>query len=242
MNQKFTSKERDVETGLDYFGARYFSAAQGGFTTADWSAVPQAVPYMDSKDPQTLNLYGYVRNNPPSKRDPDGHTCAGDDCDNVKVKASVEQKAQMVQNQQVKDINGTVIAKVTGVEGRLVDTVTMNGKPASGVRVTEKNEDSDTRNGSPVSTTLVQGKASTNKDGQIADTDGIYRRTDGTKATNKSIKQDFSNNTWTSTDNQTLTLTFPGGPTCSATSTRTLTNAELMVQVLTTRSPLRSRL
>jgi len=29
---KFTGKERDAETGLDYFGARYFSGAQGRFT------------------------------------------------------------------------------------------------------------------------------------------------------------------------------------------------------------------
>jgi RHS repeat-associated protein len=33
--QKFTSKERDAETGLDYFGARYFSGAQGRFTSPD---------------------------------------------------------------------------------------------------------------------------------------------------------------------------------------------------------------
>ena len=31
----FTSKERDAETGLDYFGARYMSAAQGRFTSPD---------------------------------------------------------------------------------------------------------------------------------------------------------------------------------------------------------------
>ena len=45
------------------------------------------------------------------------------------------------------------------------------------------------------------------------------------KATNNAIKQDFSNNTWSSTDTQTLTLALPGGQSCSATSTRTLTNA-----------------
>lgn len=69
----FTSKERDAETGLDYFGARYFSSAQGRFTSPDWSATPQAVPYADLSDPQTLNLYSYTRNNPLSHRDLDGH-------------------------------------------------------------------------------------------------------------------------------------------------------------------------
>jgi RHS repeat-associated protein len=49
-------------TGLDYFGARYFSGAQGRFTTPDWSAKPQPVPYADLSNPQSLNLYTYVRN------------------------------------------------------------------------------------------------------------------------------------------------------------------------------------
>jgi RHS repeat-associated protein len=61
---QFTGKERDAETGLDYFGARYFSAAQGRFTCPDWSAKPEPIPYADLKDPQTLNLYSYGRNNP----------------------------------------------------------------------------------------------------------------------------------------------------------------------------------
>ena len=70
---KFTGKERDAETGLDFFGVRYFSAAQGRWTSPDWSAGPQPVPYANFSDPQTLNLYGYVRNNTLGKADPDGH-------------------------------------------------------------------------------------------------------------------------------------------------------------------------
>jgi len=69
----FTGKERDVETGLDYFGARYLSSAQGRWTSPDWSAAPEAVPYATLADPQTLNLYGYVRNNPLGRDDPNGH-------------------------------------------------------------------------------------------------------------------------------------------------------------------------
>jgi len=73
VGSRCTGKERDAETGLDYFGARYLSSAQGRWMSPDWSAAPQAVPYADLSDPQTLNLYGYVRNNPLSKNDPDGH-------------------------------------------------------------------------------------------------------------------------------------------------------------------------
>jgi RHS repeat-associated protein len=70
---KFTSKERDVESNLDYFGARYYTSTLGRFVTSDWALTPEAVPYADYTDPQTLNLYGYVRNNPLSKADADGH-------------------------------------------------------------------------------------------------------------------------------------------------------------------------
>jgi RHS repeat-associated protein len=70
---QFTGKERDAETGLDYFGARYFSGAQGRFASPDWSETPEPVPYADLTDPQTLNLYSYVRNNPLSRADADGH-------------------------------------------------------------------------------------------------------------------------------------------------------------------------
>ena len=73
IGSRSSGKERDAETGLDYFGARYYSGAQGRFITPDWSAKPQAVPYARFEDPQTLNLYAYVRNNPLSRIDPDGH-------------------------------------------------------------------------------------------------------------------------------------------------------------------------
>ena len=62
-----------METGLDYFGARYLSSAQGRWTSPDWSDKPEPVPYADLSDPQTLNLYGYVRNNPLGLADADGH-------------------------------------------------------------------------------------------------------------------------------------------------------------------------
>jgi len=85
----FTGKERDSESGLDYFGARYYSGAQGRFTSPDWSATPQPVPYADLTDPQTLNLYTYVRNNPLSRTDPDGHCCFFENLNTV-AKQSVQ--------------------------------------------------------------------------------------------------------------------------------------------------------
>jgi RHS repeat-associated protein len=55
------------------FGARYYGSSLGRFMTPDWAAKPISVPYAEFGDPQTLNLYGYVRNNPLSKADADGH-------------------------------------------------------------------------------------------------------------------------------------------------------------------------
>jgi RHS repeat-associated protein len=69
----FTNKERDAETGNDYFGARYFASTMGRFLSPDWSAKVEPVPYSKLDDPQTLNLYAYVNNNPLSGIDVDGH-------------------------------------------------------------------------------------------------------------------------------------------------------------------------
>jgi RHS repeat-associated protein len=71
---RFTGKERDAESGNDYFGARYYSSAMGRFMSPDWNSDPEAVPYADYRNPQSLNLCGYLDNNPLRGRDPDGHS------------------------------------------------------------------------------------------------------------------------------------------------------------------------
>jgi len=73
---KFTQKERDSESGLDYFLARYYSSAQGRFTSTD----PVIVTPERFRDPQQFNLYAYTRNNPLRLVDPTGKilTISGD--------------------------------------------------------------------------------------------------------------------------------------------------------------------
>src|SRR5271165_688217 len=73
--QHFTGKERDTESGNDYFKYRYLASSMSRFMSPDWSAKAEPVPYAKLGNPQTLNLYAYVGNNPLSRFDPDGH-CA----------------------------------------------------------------------------------------------------------------------------------------------------------------------
>lgn len=68
QSRQFTGKERDAETGLDYFGARYYSAKRGRFTTVD----PLYTWQENLVDPQRWNRYAYARNNPLRFTDPDG--------------------------------------------------------------------------------------------------------------------------------------------------------------------------
>ena len=73
QNYKFEGKERDTETGNDDFGARYYSNRFGRWLSADWSSVPVPVPYANLTNPQTLNLYSMVADDPESFADLDGH-------------------------------------------------------------------------------------------------------------------------------------------------------------------------
>ena len=65
--QKFTGYERDTESGLDYAHARYYANMQGRFTSPDPFAGS-----MNLRNPQSLNRYTYVRNNPVKLVDPSG--------------------------------------------------------------------------------------------------------------------------------------------------------------------------
>lgn len=73
LPSRYTGKERDTESGNDYFGARYYASSLGRWLSPDWSAQEEPVPYAKLDDPQSLNLYAYVRNNPLTRVDADGH-------------------------------------------------------------------------------------------------------------------------------------------------------------------------
>jgi RHS repeat-associated protein len=75
----FTGKERDTESGNDYFSARYYASSMGRWLSPDWASNPVTIPFGNVADPQSLNLYSYVGNNPLVRIDPFGHSkdCGG---------------------------------------------------------------------------------------------------------------------------------------------------------------------
>ncbi len=75
IRSRYTAKERDTESGNDYFGARYYGSNAARFLTPDWSAKATPVPYAHIANPQSLNLYSFVYNNPLTNIDADGHSC-----------------------------------------------------------------------------------------------------------------------------------------------------------------------
>ena len=85
-----TGKERDtavVEPGNDFFGARYYNSTIGRWLSPDWTMkANDPVPYAKLDNPQSLNLYSYVYNNPLARDDPDGHVAAGTGCRQGKEK------------------------------------------------------------------------------------------------------------------------------------------------------------
>lgn len=108
VRQQFTGKERDPETGLDYFGARYMSAAQGRFTSVDPVFATASLFH-----PQSWNGYTYGLNNPLKYVDLDGDVP-------VNVIAAVV---------------GAAIGGVVGAAGEYANQVRTSGQVTSGARM-----------------------------------------------------------------------------------------------------------
>jgi RHS repeat-associated protein len=101
IGSRSSGKERDAETGLDYFGARYYSGAQGRFITPD--------PLMASakiSNPQTWNRYIYALNNPLLFVDPDGldvdEACAESDGCQITLKVNIVYDSKLSKTERKK--------------------------------------------------------------------------------------------------------------------------------------------
>ena len=133
IGSRSSSKERDAETGLDFFEARYYSGPQGRFLSVD----PVIITPGRIRDPQQLNRYSYVRNNPLKYIDPDG--------ENLFVSGDIESaKAELCniiggdcQRIEYDDKNKTITVNVSGLENNegamLLDQVANDTKANYGL-------------------------------------------------------------------------------------------------------------
>ena len=124
QHYKFTGKERDTESGLDNFEARYFGSSLGRFMSPD----PEQIDGFDHlSNPQSWNGYAYVHNNPLNATDPDGLDCIYIDNDSGKMTGfnsgdcdnSTEEKANSgyYVNGTVNTITENQQGQVTGFSG-----------------------------------------------------------------------------------------------------------------------------
>jgi RHS repeat-associated protein len=60
VKSRYTGKERDAESGNDYFGARYYASSMGRWLSPD----PGWFMFANMNNPQSLNLYSHALNSP----------------------------------------------------------------------------------------------------------------------------------------------------------------------------------
>ena len=136
IGSRSSSKERDAETGLDFFLARYYSPAQGRFTSPD----PVFVTAHRVYDPQQWNMYAYSRNNPLRFTDPTGLDIwlqgCGDESDTCHkgYVGSYNDEGEFERTHLSGDLTDSASLGTTGI------SVNYNGGTYQGVWDTNKNE------------------------------------------------------------------------------------------------------
>jgi RHS repeat-associated protein len=128
QNYKFTGKERDTESGLDNFGARYDASSMGRFMTPD----PLYIEAHRLADPQRLNLYAYARNNPVTLSDPTGLDVALK-CDtqancnkavqDFNGRKGAQFKVELGKDGKLHVVKGSIAKGIGGAEGKLLGAI-----------------------------------------------------------------------------------------------------------------------
>jgi RHS repeat-associated protein len=159
LRQRFTSKERDAETGLDYFGARYYGFSHGRFVAPD-ALLSSGRP----SSPQSWNRYAYVLNNPLAYTDPTGfYTYAANTKDDDKKKFEAQLARARNNLEKIKTRYGAASDEFKNAE-RAVNAYGKTGVD-NGVVVqfgkTDKNTPGSTSGLGPVQVTIDMSKNGT---------------------------------------------------------------------------------
>ena len=155
---KFTGKERDAESGLDNFGARYNASSMGRFMSAD----PVFMNIMRVMDPQRLNLYAYGRNNPLVYTDPTGKDIVSGTGDQKAVRAALVEIAKHTGGRAMLTHLDQLTAKIPLSTGRAEggDYGTIRG---NSIQVTNNGKVVDAKGG-PVEVTVDFKQAAKDRD------------------------------------------------------------------------------
>lgn len=108
----YTGQENDSETGLDYYNARYYYSHIRRFTQPD-TLLP------NQYDPQQLNRYSYVGNNPLTYTDPTGHIFGVDDVIEVAIGSAIV--SEVATNPEVDNIAETEIANGENIASQITN-------------------------------------------------------------------------------------------------------------------------
>jgi RHS repeat-associated protein len=226
----FTGKERDSESGLDNFGARYYTSNIGRFMSPDWAVRPTTVPYAVFGDPQSLNLYSYVRNDPVSRADADGHCppqnksdqkqVNGGGCPTLMVTVSKDSEPHVMHGKQpnpdLAKVGTTTTIKVTDAKGAAVVGAGVKENPVTTNNLTHTTE----KNGANPDVVHTSEK------GTISDV--VAQNVAKEPVSTEEIQDHVNSTPYDKTTVQTLTITTQGSDgqtcTCSATYSEHMTN------------------
>jgi RHS repeat-associated protein len=226
-HHKFTGKERDTESGLDNFGARYHASSLGRFMTPDWAAKPVTVPYAHFGNPQSLNLYSYVQNNPTTMGDPDGHCPDDSACSKVTVTVTKDAEPHVMYNQGLGP-KGESGPYATGVGTTVTVKFSDSKGDMSKLSVKETPTTKDNLTGQPVQGRANPEPAVTTSSGTMPDVVMRGSVSAEKQTISEDDKADIKNEATTPyshTTNQTLTFST-GGQTCQCTYSETLSNVD----------------
>jgi RHS repeat-associated protein len=164
--QHFTGKIHDAESGLDYFGARYYASNDARFLTPD----PAGLHAIKLANPQTWNLYVYTLNDPLRYTDPTGMYLCADSakCSSANDKAFAARLHYLsqIEGQYKKGSNGhNTIANILKAYGTAGQRGTADGSTVSVAFTGGKNTGGFTRR---LSASTIGVKFASNFSGEAA--------------------------------------------------------------------------